>query len=148
MYVLNVVALKNELSLQDLPSAESLKYLIGFAFMSLPSNAFASAMVLARQSYYPLLSAGLFVAGVLYCYSQNGGSRGTNFLPRFIALSWVVSVRFLLVVTPALLLMLLVSGVEWERFKASVLLTVASVVLALLYYYRLGVHVSDIASRA
>jgi hypothetical protein len=148
MYFLDIAALKDELSVKDLPASDSLRYLIGFWLLSLPSNAFAAALYATRASFIPILSGMLFVAGVLYCYARNGGVRGRDFLSRFIALSWVVSLRFLLIVTPAVILVLFVLGTDPSELRASPVTSIASVLIAIIYYYRVSVHVDEVASRA
>jgi hypothetical protein len=151
VYVLDVASLKDALAMRDVSSLDSMRYLLGFSFLCLPESI---PYVAARSGpflFYSLLSSAVFILGILYCYRMNGGRDGTNFLPRFISLSWVISVRFVVVLFPLGLLIALMSAVAevgWFReWRSHPLMFVLSVCVSALFFFRVGVHISDVSAR-
>ena len=95
------------------------------------------------------------VGGTLLAYRVNGGSAGKDFLTRYFPLMWVLTVRFLVFLLPlfvvALIPMLYFSGTE-AADEDSATLSMYVVILGwacfLVFYYRLAVHMRDVARTA
>ena len=93
------------------------------------------------------LSVLTVVVGTTYVFVKNGGSAGLDFLPRYLALSWVLAVRFLvLVMVPAmvgyLIIHELISEVPEQATAGDVILVM---VMEVAYYWRMGHHIGEIA---
>ena len=90
----------------------------------------------------------LAVLGTIYIYRQNGGADGQHFLQRYFAISWVVSIRSLVVLIPAavaLFTLPAVLGSETEDTTWYHFLFVA--IAGAVIYWRIGCHVRDLAGR-
>lgn len=89
------------------------------------------------------LIAGL---GTVYVYWRNGGAHGHHFLQRYLAISWVVALRWFVWSTPPLLIVSSVSqmsGVEPGTRK--VYDTVLLIAVYAATYWRIASHVRDVA---
>jgi uncharacterized membrane-anchored protein YitT (DUF2179 family) len=99
------------------------------------------------------------VGGALVAYRMNGGSAGRGFLARYFPIMWVLSVRFLVFMFPLLVVATIpmfffseaLFGAEagGEDFTAlSMYVVILSWVWFLVFYYRLAVHLRDVARAA
>ena len=86
----------------------------------------------------------LAVFGTIYVYRCNGGATGQDFLQRYLAIGWVVTVRWLAIVMP--LFVLLIFTVDYmseeTQWHVGLFFVVAEVVL----YERIGYHIRAVAS--
>jgi hypothetical protein len=151
MYIFDVGSLKRELRARDISSPDSLGYLLGFAFMCLPESMPYVATRSGLALLYSAVSTAVFILGFLYCYARNGGREGRSFLQRFVSLSWVVSARFLIILSLigllAVLLWAIVLGNDFPRtWRAHPSVFVLSVALETLYFYRVGVHLGQVSA--
>jgi hypothetical protein len=99
------------------------------------------------------------VGGTLVAYRQNGGSAGRDFLARYFPLMWVLTVRFLVFLLPLLVLAMIPMAYFYETlfgtdaagddFAAlSMYVVLLSWLWYLAFYYRLAVHLRDVARAA
>src|SRR6266496_3563139 len=95
MYFWNIKALVASLSEQPLGELNSLKYLIAsIVLFELPMLIpFGGRSIWETVS--PILMAFISVIGTIYCYKKNGASGGTFFLQKYLAIGWVVAIRWL-----------------------------------------------------
>ncbi len=155
MYFWNIKALKAQIKRGELDDRETLPYFIvsGLLFIFIfntlcmdPSN--------TKSNIWDLLSIFvdmvLLVVGTLYAYKKNGGTQGENFIRKYIAISFVVSVRFFLF---SILLLLFVALPIVTFFFPSWLNNEATDPFSVLFYtawqtllyYRIAKHVEETA---
>lgn len=96
-----------------------------------------------------------FLAGVVlvcfgtYCsYVSNGGARGIDFLARYLSLGWVLIIRLMVLAAVVYLCIFLLYALldlapesQWQAWSS--LLT--AIGLLALYYWRLAVHMKQVA---
>ena len=95
MYFWSINDLVRTLGDRDLRDDESFPYF--FIYVVLMTLA-TSVPEIGWNTWDTVAATGtviLTAAGVLYCYRANGGSAGTAFLSRFMAISWVMMIRLL-----------------------------------------------------
>lgn len=145
MYFWNVNALKQQLKDSGLSEVDSLKYLLLLALIGMLPIPIPPYFTTGTYIYY-VIGTIIFALGTLYCYRKNGGPSGTDFLKRYIALSWVLAIRFF----PAILLLGLLmafgvfSRLSFSEQKVIVLLILYS--YPIIYYWRIAHHIKDISS--
>lgn len=164
MYLWNIKALKKNLSTKALTEAQTFWYF--FAVITLETlfynmtSLFPGDEPIELWDYVEYVGAVIFtIGGTLVVYRANGGASGRNFLLRYFPLMWVLTIRFLVFMIPILIVagFLMFSftdalfGAEAEEadfplFSRAVL--VASWIWFLAFYYRLAVHIRDVAKAA
>ena len=92
-----------------------------------------------------LTSVTFTIAGLLYCFVANGGGAGQSFLPRMMAVMWVVTLR---VMAGFLLIVMVIYGVQEalgdvgdETTWVDAMLMAATEALL---YWRISVHIKRI----
>jgi hypothetical protein len=94
------------------------------------------------------ISVLLSILGTIWLFQRNGGATSQHFLQRYLAIGWVVAVRW----TTAILLLLVLSYsvlysldvvAETTTWHEVVFFALAEAVL----YWRMGVHIHDLAAR-
>lgn len=164
MYLWNIKALKKNLSAQALNDAQTFWYF--FAVLTLETlfynmtSFFPGGEPIEFWDYVEYVGAVIFtLGGTFVAYRANGGASGRLFLSRYFPLMWVLTIRFLVFMIPILLVAGFVMfrfsdalfGTEAEEadfpvFSRTVLF--ASWVWFLVFYYRLAVHMRDVAKAA
>ncbi len=164
MYHWNIQALKKELIADALTESQVFAYFM--AVLVLETLLFNVAMLTPGTEdksvwdYIDFVGSVAFtLGGTLVAYRVNGGSAGRAFLSRFFPLMWVLTVRFL----AALLALILIATIFMILFSVSLfgtetgsedfaVLTMADAMLSwawfLVFYYRLAVHLRDVARAA
>jgi len=155
MYFWNLKKLKHELHTGRLTEADAFRYFLLYVIVD--------ALMIASWGMVPgegdvgvadfIDAAGYFlivVVGTIALYRHNGGAAGKQFFVRYFPLLWVVGIRFFVVavaVSVPLLATYLYATLsdEDETANGSWYLTTAYLVLAALYYWRLYVHIGDVA---
>ena len=153
MYLWRIEKLKAEMAVRPFTDREVLPYLVAWLVLLevvIVLTTFLPSSVNVWDGLEAASGLLLTVVGTLYVFWQNGGSRGEYFLQRYFAVGWVVGVRLIVGLLPAMLvfyvaLEALGSGSEdstqWYDF---VLITAAEAG----FYWRFGHHVRDLASRS
>lgn len=161
MYLWNIKALKKNLGTKALTEAETFWYF--FAVITLETlfynmtSLFPGDEPLEVWDYVEYLGAVIFTLGGTYVvYRANSGASGRQFLSRYFPLMWVLTIRFLVFMIPILFVAGFVMfnfsdalfGAEAEEadfpvFSRAVL--IASWIWFLVFYYRLAVHMRDVA---
>ena len=146
MYFWRINEIKRRLVTSPLSDREALPYLVAYSAMA------AIGMLVPPENYNRwdfvsgLLSVGFTILGTIWVYRRNGGSSGTYFLQRFLAIGWVVALRLLAVAGPTLIVFYMVVSVTVEDTPGSDwydVVILGGVELA--FYQRLGSHVRDVA---
>ena len=153
MYLWRIEKLKAEMAVRPFTDREVLPYLIAWLVLLEVVIVLTTFLPTSANVWDGLDAARgllLTVFGTLYVFRQNGGASGQYLLQRYFAVGWVVGVRWIAGLLPAMLvfyvaLEALGSGsedsTEWYDF---VLITVAEAG----FYWRFGHHVRDLASRS
>lgn len=144
MYFWRIEALKRRLIGAPFSDREALPYLI--AEGSLISMAFAFPPMFPNgwDTVQGLVGVPVSIIGTLWVYRQNGGQTGSEILQRYLALNWVLFVRFV----PLIAALFIVATVTVPTFDiehaspVSVILHVGTIVL---FYQRLGAHVRHVS---
>lgn len=139
--------LKERLKNREVGDGEMFPYFLLFFAIS---STFISFPVFMNENKWEIISSSisvlLSVAGLVYCYNQNGGSQGYDFIQKYVVLGLVVSVRCLLAFLPTSILLYFLFemiGVTSEETGLVDLLMIF--VFELIVYYRIGKHVGDIS---
>jgi hypothetical protein len=149
MYFWRIEKLKSEMAARPLSDGQALPYLVVFVALYaglgyLPHISFNVWDVLGA-----VFSVALAVVGTIYVYRRNGGAAGQYFLQRYFALGWVVTVRWFVVLLPAILAFFgVLEGLgftirdetQWYEFA---FMAIAEI----LVYWRIGHHVGDLSTR-
>ena len=164
MYLWNIKALKKSLSTQALTETQTFWYF--FAVLTLETlfynmtSLFPGDEPLEVWDYVEYLGAVILTIGGTYVvYRANGGASGRHFLSRYFPLMWVLTIRFLAWMIPILIgvgllmfgiaVILLGADSEDPDFTSiSRALLIASWVWLLVFYYRLAIHMRDVAKAA
>jgi len=164
MYFWNIKALKKELVANALTESQVFVYFL--AVLTLETVTYQLATLFPGTGdadvwdYAEYAGSVVFtVGGTLLAYRLNGGSAGRGFLARYFPLMWVLTVRFLVFLLPLLVLAmipmvyfseaLLGTDAAGEDFAAlSIYVVMLSWVWFLVFYYRLAVHIRDVARGA
>jgi len=148
MYLWRIRRLRRELIAAPLSEGASVSYLIAFTL-------FYFVLIMLHSlvpsdpppAWYPLYLTLLFaikIIGICICYRVNGGSKGENFLKRYIALAWVELIRF--IGFGCVVLVLGIFTIELfvgqQLFMTPHFLWIATFILLWLiaYYWRLTAH--------
>ena len=164
MYLWDIKALKKKLSTQALTEGQTFAYFL--AVLTLDTLMYQLVMLFPGTEptevwdYVEYMGTVIFtVGGTLVVYRANGGASGRHFLLRYFPLMWVLTIRFLVFMLPILVAVGAVmfgfseTLFDTEAEDADFLpitraLLVASWVWFLVFYYRLAVHMRDVAKAA
>ena len=164
MYIWNIKALKKELAANTLTESQVFAYFL--TLLALDTLVYQLAPLLPGTGdttgwdYVGYAGSVAFtVGGTLVAYRMNGGSAGRSFLVRYFPLMWVLTIRFLVFMLPLLVLAMIPMGyfsetlfgteAAGEDFAAlSMYVVMLSCVWFLAFYYRLAVHLRDVARAA
>ena len=151
MYFWNIEQLKIDLQMAKVTERSTLHYLIAhFIIYGI------AAIPLQHANQLDIISALLMLLvsllGINYAYHCNGGDSGKQFLTKYMALSWVVTIRMMVMVAPVLLLLDAISKLmsDWHigvplahshpTHLSDVLLMTS---LAAVFFWRIAVHIGD-----
>ena len=99
MYVWNLRAMRDQLRSGPLTQREQFNYAVAGALFGWAN---AQSPFYGPAGWNFLVGAGLLVItgfAIYYAYLCNGGSNGERFLERYVALAWVLMIRFFVFVT-------------------------------------------------
>lgn len=148
MYFWRLERLKREMAIRPLSESETLPYLVAYV-------AFTTALFFIPYTFSnvwdtlgAVFSTVLAVVGTIYVYRQNGGADGQYFLQRYFAISWVVTLRWLviLIITTVIFYILLELASVWSE-ETTWYEFIFSSVFEVIIYQRTGHHVRDVAQR-
>ena len=148
MYFWSIEKLKAEMASGPLSEREVLPYLIVFLVLSTVNGCIPQADLNIWGGLSAAWSIALAVAGTVYIYRQNGGAHGQHFLQRYLAVGWVVTLRWIVAMSvafAALFAVLEAIGTSNDDTSWYDFLFIAAAETAL--YSRIGHHVRDIALR-
>ena len=145
MYFWNTTALKQKLADRPLTDAEAFPYYLAESLLIVVGMAIAAHVVPEQwNTAYYLAAIPVTAWGLYHAYARNGGAQGVQFLPRVVSLGWVLSVRLLVLsfLVGIALYVLVPEAMQGQAdFAANLALTIG-------YFWRLGVHMQDVAAAA
>ena len=153
MYFWNIRRLKSDLVERGLTESQSMMYLLVLWVIS--TLAAGVAAILPWNVWACVFWVGstlILILGVLYMYHRNGGAGGQQFLPRCLSLFWVCGVRWLVMfaIPTAVVLGAWLAFTEPWTDELLVPMTpveaVWDVLVAVPLYWRVGVHIRDVAA--
>lgn len=161
MYIWNIKALKKELAANTLTEAQVFSYFL--VMLTLDTLMFQLAPLFPSTGETNVWdyvgyagSVAFTVGGALLAYRMNGGGGGRGFLARYFPLMLVLNVRFLVFLFPFLVVAMAAmyyfsaalfgAGAADADFAAlSMYVVLLSWAWFLVFYYRLAVHLRDVA---
>lgn len=160
MYFWNIKALKKDLAINALSEPKVFFYFL--AVLSLNTLLFELTWIVPGRvetniwDYIGYVVSVVFtIGGTLAAYRFNGGASGRDFLTRYFPLMWVLTIRFIVFLVPMLVpLMLLFSFSEVmsgtdaagdDLTAFSMYMVLVSCAWFLVFYYRLAVHIAEVA---
>jgi len=94
MYIWKIDELNQQLISSNLTEPDVFKYLMAWTVL----NSLAMIRYLVPNqydTYNGIIAVVISIIGLVFIYICNGGKNGSHFLERYISISWVVFVRFL-----------------------------------------------------
>ncbi len=154
MYFWNIRRLKSDLVERGLTEGQSMMYLL---VLWVVSTLCAGVAAISPWNIWACLfwvgSTLILSLGVLYVYHRNGGAGGQQFLQRCLSLFWVCTVRwFVMLVIPTVIVLEAVVAATEPATDEPVFPpmtpteAVWSVLVVLPLYWRVGVHIRDVAA--
>lgn len=145
MYFIKYHPLKERLRDRTMNDREALPYYILFSAISTLVITLPMGGPLNRWNVLSaFVSTVVVIAGIIYCFRQNGGKAGYDFIQKSVVLGWVVFVRLLL---PFILCGIAAGFLKiWLRQScetASWIDTVLVGVVEVIYFQRFGRHIRD-----
>jgi hypothetical protein len=133
------------LATRELTERESLRYFLANWIVLTILSAVHVSTWNDWDTVEAVLSAVITIAAILFCYRANGGADGRSFLPRFMAIMWVMTVRALVAVLLLLIVVFIVADalgqVADETVWWEVLMTLG---IQLVLYWRMAVHLKSV----
>lgn len=149
MYFIKIDDLKNRLKEGPLPDGEALPYLIA-------NSLFVTLVFAIPSEYYFNIWDGLEVLGgvialfwgVHYGYEMNGGTRGSNFIQKYIVVGWVVTFRWFLISIPIFIVFYVILGLSgFYAGETNVFEFALYLALEIIVFQRIGYHIYDTRNR-
>lgn len=164
MYFWNITALKQELVANALTESQVFAYFLAVLTLEMLTFQLTALFPGTGETgiwdYVGFVGSVVFtVGGTLIAYRMNGGSTGKGFLGRFFPLLWVLTVRFLVFLLPLLVVAMIplfffserlfgTDAADEEFAGLSMYVVILSWIWFLAFYYRLAVHLRDVARAA
>lgn len=138
MYFWNINKLKSDFNEGAVTEKSILKYLIAYTILV------GLVMIpYGETNQFDMFSAALriplSVFGLLYVYACNGGDSGDNFIAKYFAIGWVITIRFIAVIIP-LAVIVGASGTEIPEGTTLWDVLIEATVTVFLFW-RIAVHI-------
>jgi len=145
MYFISYDPLKESLRERTLTDREALPYFVLFcALIALTPFTPSIQVDNLLHTVGGLARIAIAILGLLYCYKQNGGSSGHDFILKSIVLGWVVAVRCFLVFTLAFIAISFCATLFGKgAFMPTWLDFLVVKAFQIIYFQRLGRHLRD-----
>lgn len=144
--------IKRKLSDNEISEEEAVFCILGVALLGLTTN------YINLSSLYPV-SLNFFIEmivmmaitlwGIIYCFKQNGGRRGVQFIVRFSCLSWSVGWKFFIFSFLLAMAYMIIARVFVERINYNyyeVILGISYALTTAAYYATIARHIRYIRS--
>ncbi len=151
MYFWKIEDLKRDIKEKQLTEKDRFIYALIFVVFSAIGMELVALMPMENGNIWYILfsvSSVLIVAlGTVFVFKANGGSAGTDFLGKYFSISFVVNIRFLVILIPMFIgLMLYYFYVfpENEEMSNTFLGTVPFIIWHAAIYWRVFNHIRDV----
>jgi len=149
MYFWRIEKLKTQMAARPLTDREALPYLVVYVTLSAIVCCFPLAISNVWDALGGAWTAILAVIGTIYIYRQNGGADGQHFLQRYLAIGWVVTLRWLVVIVVCAIPIIVVVEVVGATMDATTWYEFFFIGIAeTIIYWRIGHHVRDLSQRS
>ena len=164
MYLWKIKTLKKDLVANRLTEPQLFSYFLAMLTLDILVYELATLFPSTEEStvwdYVGYVVSVVFtVGGALVAYRVNGGNAGKDFLRRYFPLMWVLTIRFLVFMVPIFVLAAIpmftlsdaIFGTETAGEDSAALIKYIVVLgwaWALVFYYRLAVHLHAVARAA
>ena len=153
MYIWRIDRLRRDLAVSGLNQAQSFRYFLATSIL----GALLYEMVANGPASDPnpidildgAMYLGFMIAGIIWCYRQNGGADGADFLQRIVPIGWVMLWRLVSLVIP---FFIVVGAIEWFQTgnlgRPGSETTILIIMMNSLYvamWWRMGVHMRWVA---
>lgn len=143
MYFWNINKLKEDLKKGPLAEKDSFKYL--FVFVLTYTLAMYETGDTTGAGWNMIMYLVLGLGGLYYTYKCNGGDQGKDFVVRYLAVSWVASIRWIvMVLIPAMIVFIFVKIASGSA-EATFFDTIYLAALTIFVYWKIGEHLKEIA---
>lgn len=149
MYFWRIKQLKIQLIESPLGDRDVLPYLIAYS-ATLGLVALVPLQDYNRWDFFSAVVALVgSILGPVWIYRQNGGAAGSHLVERFLAIGWVLAIRFLVFLLPAFLVATLVADMMFEHEgETGWPMVILALAFQVIFYQRFGAHVGDVARRS
>ncbi len=143
MYFWRIEELKSKVIASPLTDREVLPYLLIFVGITGLIPIFPVESMTLWDYVGAVWTFLLAVFGTIYVYRCNGGATGKDFLQRYLAIGWVVTIRWAAIVMPLFVLLIFAvdPSSEETEWYVGLFFVLAEVVL----YERIGHHIRAVA---
>jgi len=142
MYFWNINQLKSDFNEGVVTEKSILKYLIAYTILV------GLAMIpYGEINQFDMFSAALMIPlsvfGILYAYACNGGDSGNNFIAKYFAIGWVITVRFIALFIPLAFIIGIVVGASGAEIPEGTTLwdVFIEVTVTVFLFWRIAVHI-------
>jgi len=153
MYWWRIQPLRQQLARQGLREALAFRYYLATAILSALLFEAVSNGPASEAKAIDLLDGALYlgftIGGIVWCYRQNGGATGRDFLNRVVPIAWVMFWRLVSVVLPFFVIVGVIDWMQTGNFgKPGSELPVLVIIMNGLFagmWWRMGVHMKWVA---
>lgn len=147
MYFWQLRKLKRKMVARPLSEREILPYLLGYLTLT-AATVFLDYSSNVWDALWGISSSMLALIGTFSIYRQNGGANGQYFLQRYLAIGWVVTLRWSLIIiisTVILLIVLELANISTFSEETTWYEFLYGTAWEVIVYQRIGHHVRDVA---
>ena len=143
MYFLSINNLKHDLISKKLTEYDAFLYLVS------QSTIIYIAYLLKTETttnnfdvFHDITSLFILILATYYCYVCNNKTNGTDFLLRFISISWVVTIRFVLITA----ILYVPFSIIRDGKETGLIDVIFNITLDIALYYRISHHIKIISN--
>jgi hypothetical protein len=156
MYIWRINRLRQQLAKNGLSQKQAFYYFLATSILSgllyeIVANGPASEVKLV-DLLDTVMYLGFTIGGIVWCYKQNGGAAGTDFLERIVPIGWVMFWRLVSLVIP---FFVIVGAIDWYQTgnlgRPGSEMAILIVIMNSLFggmWWRMGVHMRWVAEHA
>ena len=154
MYFWNIDRLKQDLIENGLSQGALFKYIFVYVFLSALSYEltynFLSEETTNIDYIQSALNIALTVFGTYFCYVANGENNGADFAERFFSIGFVISIRFIVLLVPIIIVMVFLSwdSEDIDNMSTKWYEVALWAAWAALLYWRVIYHINQVAKQA
>ena len=156
MYIWQIKQLRDQLAGDGLSEQQAFRYYLATAIFSAVLYEIVANGPPSEPKPVDLLDAAMYftftIGGIIWCYRQNGGADGRDFLRRIVPIGWVMFWRLVGVVIP---FFIIVGAIDWYQTgkfgRPGSEMAILIIIMNCLFggmYWRMGVHMKWVADRA